>query len=325
MAKRDYYEVLGVGRDASEAQVKSAYRRLARKFHPDVNKASDAATKFKEATEAYETLSDREKRKMYDQFGHAGPRMGPGGPGQGPRTYTWTPGGGAGEAPFDFENFVGRGGQGFMGMSLDDIMEALGGGRGARRGRRPVANEQGGDLTSDITIDFLQAVQGSSVTLQFEAGGPGGPAGPTITVKVPPGVSDGSRIRLRGKGQQGPIGAGDLIITVHVREHPYFRREGDDVYVDVPISIVEAALGATVEVPTVDGMTKVKVPPGTGSAMRLRLRGKGVQPAGKTNRGDQYVVIKIVPPPSLTPQGRQLLEQLQNVEKFDPREGAPWR
>ena len=324
MAKRDYYEVLGIGRDAGESQIKAAYRKLARKYHPDVNKAADSTTKFKEATEAYEVLSDPQKRKVYDQFGHVEPQPGVGrGARPGEYNYTYTPQGGA--MPQDFEELFGRGGGGFAGMSLDDLMAALGGGRpGGRRGRR-AEPQRGADLTSDITLEFLQAARGTSVTLQFEAGGPGGPAGETLTVKVPAGVSDGSRIRLRGKGQPGAAGAGDLLITVHVHEHPYFRREDNDIYVDVPVSITEAALGATVEVPTLDGITKVKIPPGTASSMRLRLRGKGIAPAGSGSPGDEYVVIKIVPPPSLSAPGQPLLRQFQEAEPFDPRAGAPWK
>lgn len=325
MAKRDYYEVLGVKRDATDAQIKSAYRKLARKFHPDVNKAADASEKFREATEAYDVVSDPQKRKAYDQFGHAGPAAGFGGPGPGGQAYSYG-GGGGGPGPggaVNFEDILagmgGRGG-GFNGMSLQDIMEALGG--GGRGHRRPRAAQRGGDAEYEMTLDFLQAVRGATTTLRLEH--PDGSV-ETITVKIPPGVHEGSRIRLRDKGEQGPGGPGDLYIVTHVADHPYFRRQGDDLYVEVPIGIDEAALGAAVDVPTLDGTSKVKIPPGTGSGTKLRLRGKGVQAAGGSGPGDQYVTIKIVAPKELSPRGAELLRDFQQAEKFDPRAGVPWK
>jgi DnaJ-class molecular chaperone len=147
----------------------------------------------------------------------------------------------------------------------------------------------------------------------------------TITVKIPPGVREGSRIRIRGKGRSGAAGWGDLYIVTHVRDHPYFQRVGNDVLVEVPISVTEAALGAKVDVPTLDGMTTVTIPPGTPSSRRLRLRGKGVAAADGTNRGDQYVIICVVPPPKVSRKGRQLLEEFAKGEAFDPRETVPWK
>lgn len=330
MAKRDYYEILGVGRDASAEQIKSDYRKLARKYHPDVNKSPDASQKFQEATEAYEVLSDPEKRKKYDQFGHAGmtgdfagaggPAAG-GGPG-GARGYRWTgrgaPGGAGGVR---FEDMFGGGMSDFMGMSLDDIMEALGGGRpeGAARGSR--RNVRGRDLESHVTLDFLQAVRGATVSMRLHRGD----RTETINVKIPPGVGEGSRIRVRNKGADGQAGPGDLYIVAHVREHPYFRREGRDIYVDLPISISEAALGAKVDVPTIDGMTTVTIPPGTPGGRHLRLRGKGVQASGKEERGDQHVIIRIVPPPEISEEGRKALEQFNKIVPFDPRADTQWK
>ena len=327
MGKRDYYEVLGVSRGASGDQIRSAYRKLARKHHPDVNKAADAAQKFKEATEAYEVLSDAEKRKMYDQFGHAG--MGGfgavgAGAGRGGRSYTWTGGGGAAGGFGGFEDlFGGGGGHGFMGMSLEELMAALGGGgrAGGRRRGREAAHPAGTDVTYDLGVDFLQAVSGTTATirLQREDG-----QSETINVKIPPGVKEGSRIRVRGKGAVGPGGAGDLYIAVHVREHPYFRREDNDIYVELPVSITEACLGAKVDVPTLEGTMTVTVPPGTASHRKLRLRGKGVKPpAGE--RGDQYVVIRVVPPERVSEEAGDLLRKLQQVQPYDPRARAPWK
>ena len=318
MSKRDYYDVLGVSRTASDAEIKRAYRKLARKYHPDVNKAPDAGEKFKEATEAYEALSDPPKRKMYDQFGHAG-MPGFGGPG-GPGVYAWSsaPGGARG---FSFEDIFGGAG-GFMGMGLEEILAALGGRRRSRRARSSAGLRRGADIEQHITLDFMQGLRGTSATIRLQRGGRGGLAG-TIDVKIPPGVHTGSRVRLRGQGAPGPGGNGDLYINVSVRPHPYFRADGRDVYVEVPISIAEAALGAKVDVPTIDGMSTVTVPAGTASGQRLRLRGKGGGAGEK--RGDHYVVIGIVPGPKISAKGRKLLEELQRTEKFDPRKDAPWR
>ena len=328
MAKRDYYEVLGVARGATEAQIKSAYRKLARKFHPDVNKAADATAKFREATEAYEVLGDAQKRKMYDQFGHAGPAGGfgqPGGPGGygggrsggGGRNYTWQQGGRPGGVDFD-EMFGGPGG--FNGMTLEEILQQLGGaaGRGGRRGR--AAAPRGQDLEYNLDLDFLAAVRGAdtNVTLQDDRGNR-----QTLTVHIPPGVHEGSRVRVREKGAPGPGGSGDLYIVTHIRPHPYFRREGNDIYIDLPISITESALGAKVDAPTLEGTMTVTVPPGTGSGRKLRLKGRGITPPGGT-AGDQFIVIQVVPPPRLSPKGAELLKEFQGLEPFDPRKEMPW-
>jgi len=322
MAKRDYYETLGVARDATAGQIKAAYRKLARKYHPDVNKAPGAVEKFKAATEAYEVLSDQKSRGLYDRFGHAG-LTGAGAPG-GPRSYTWTGTPGEGVS-FDIGDIFGRtsDADSFTRMGLDEILAALGGrrasGRGRRTRRRPA---RGSDVEHHVTLEFIQAVRGTTVSLRLD---PGGGAGETINIKVPPGVREGSRIRVRGKGAEGPGGRGDLYIVTHIRPHGYFRREGDDIYVDLPISLTEAALGASVDVPTIDGMTTVKVPPGTSSSRRLRLRGKGVGAPGKGERGDQYIVIKIVPPTKLSQRGKAILKEFQEAENFDPRRKAPWK
>ena len=321
MAKRDYYAVLGVKRNASADEIKSAYRKLARKYHPDANKSAGAAEKFTEATEAYDVLSDAEKRKLYDQYGHAGPAAGPGagfaGAGRG---------GQAGQgAAFNFGDIFG-GGSGFAGMSLDDILQSLGGGRG-RRGRRrePRPPQRGSDSETRLTLDFLQALHGTATRIRISRQGPDGSTQQeTIEVKIPAGVKDGSKIRVRGKGGLGEGSPGDLYIIVNVRAHEYFRREGDDIYVSVPISITEAALGAKVDVPTLDGTSTVTVPAGTASGRKLRLRGKGVRRAS-SEPGDQYVVIQIVPPPSPGEREKQLLTELQGLLAHDPRAKCLWR
>jgi DnaJ-class molecular chaperone len=331
--KRDYYEVLGVKRNASSDEIKRAYRKLARKYHPDVNKAEDAATKFREATESYEVLSDGEKRKTYDQFGHAafggpaGARRGRGAGGPWP--------GGAQGVQFDFSDIFGggrgggRSGGGFMGMGLDEILEALGGRpRSARRSRRPTGPApRGQSIEHRVMLDFLEAVHGTSTTLRLQETDPktGQSASQTITVKIPPGVRDGQKIRLRGKGESGPGGAGDLLIICHIKKHLYFRREGNDLYVEVPISIVEATLGAKVDVPTIDGTMTVTIPPGVASGRRLRLKSKGIAvPGMEGQRGDQYVIIKIVPPTEVSKGGREMLEKFSKSDDIDPREDAPW-
>jgi DnaJ-class molecular chaperone len=320
MAGRDYYEVLGVRRDATEAQIKSAYRKLARRYHPDVNKAPGAAEKFREATEAYEALWDPQKRGMYDRFGHAGPAAEA--PFGGARTYTWR--GRAGqEVPVDFEEIVGGFSGGMAGMSLEEILQALGGGR---RGARAQARQPGRDLEYHLTLDFLAAVRGTSTMLRLQRqDASGGPATESIAVKIPAGVREGSRVRVRGKGGEGPGGSGDLYIVTHVRDHPYFRREGNDIYIDVPIGLAEAALGAKVDVPTIDGMTTVTIPPGSPGGRHLRLRGRGVAWPGGKERGDQYVVIRVVPPPRVSARGAELLKEFDTAERFNPRANMPWK
>ena len=317
MAKRDYYDVLGVSRDASDVQIKAAYRKLARKHHPDVNKAADASEKFKEATEAYEVLSDPEKRKLYDQFGHEGMRAGaaPGGGG-------W-PGHGRGAGfSVNMEDLFGGlgGGHGFLRMSLDEILSALRGGR--VRSGRPGARK-GGDLEHHVTLEFMQAVRGTTVTLRFQPEGSG--KAETIDVKIPAGVREGSKVRVKGKGSPGQGGRGDLYIVTHVRPHPHFRSEGRDIYLDLPISIVEAALGAKVDVPTIDGLTTMTIPPGVSSSQRLRLRGKGIAAADGKTRGDQYVVLKIAAPREISERGKEVLRQFESVEKLNPRGDVPWK
>lgn len=334
MAKeKDLYKILGVSRKASDADIKSAYRKLARKYHPDVNKAPDAEEKFREATAAYEILSDKEKRAQYDQFGPAAfsgarPGPGPGGPG---------PGGGQ-RVHFDFGDLFGGGGRGrsagagsaFMGMGLEEILEALGGQarRKAQAGRRhPGPAPKGQDIEHHVNLGFLESIHGSKTSLRLHQTDPatGEQSSQTLTVKIPPGVREGQKIRLRGKGAEGPGGAGDLLLICHIQEHPFFQREGNDLSVTVPISITEATLGGSMEVPTLEGMTRIKIPPGTPSGRRLRLRGKGVAPGGDPDkRGDQHVIIKIVPPTDLNDDARKALEAFAKTCNDDPRSDAPW-
>ncbi len=325
MAERDYYEVLGVGRSASQDEIKAAYRRLARKYHPDVSKAKDATEKFKEATAAYDVLSDPEKRKTFDQFGHVGPqgfpgqgRGGPRGSG-GPRGYTYSYGPGQGAQEGNFEDVFSN--SPFAGMSLEELLGSLGGGfnRRGRRGKAQAAAPQPEmpAAETEITLDFMEAVKGTTKMLQLQM-----PDGQTerIEVKIPPGVREGSKIRVRPK--KG--GFGELLITTRVREHPYFRREGHDIYIDVPVSVAEAALGAQVSVPTLDGTATVRVPALTSSGTRMRLRGKGVLDPKGSAHGDQYVVIKIVLPKTLSETGQKLVKELAESDPYDARKSVNW-
>lgn len=320
MAQKDYYKILGVSRSASAKEIKAAYRKLARKYHPDVNKAKDAAEKFKEATAAYEVVSDPRKRKLYDQFGHAGVgagAAGPAGAGAG-RTYARPRRGGEG---FDFEDLFAA--SPFSGMSLDELLGALGGytRRSASRRRAGGAPRGGGDAEYPITLEFMQAAKGCTTSLRMRRSDG---RQERIDVKIPPGVRDGAKVRVRGKGGAGPAGVGDLIIVTTVRGHPYFRREGNDIYVDLPVGVAEAALGGQVTVPTIDGPASVKIPPGASSGTRLRLRDKGAPDPKGGKRGDQYAVIKIVLPKQISDSGRRAMEEFSRSDPYDPREGVPW-
>ncbi len=325
-SKRDFYDVLGVGKSASDDEIKRAYRKLAREYHPDVNKDDDAPAKFREATDSYEVLSDSDKRKTYDQFGHAAfdKSAGPGGfrPGGVPGG-TGGPGG-MGGFNVDFSNMGGGGfgSSGFGGMGLDDILAALGGGRRQRRSRPA---PRGANIEHPIMLEFLQAVRGTTTTLRLQSTDPrtGMSSSQTLEVKIPAGVSDGQKIRIRHKGEPGPGGAGDLIILCHVKPHLYFRREGSNITVDIPLSIPEAALGAKIDVPTIDGTITMSIPPASPSGRKLRIRGKGVaKPNGE--RGDQYVVLQIVPPEDLSDDAKAALKTFDDATEFNPRADLPW-
>jgi len=345
MAEQDYYQLLGVARNAGEEDLRSAFRRLARKYHPDLNPGNkEAERKFKEIGQAYEVLSDPKKRQMYDQFGEAGVRAGagaghaPGGEGPGGARYTWTTEG----SPFDdvaFEAFGGAGGQteslfeeifsrlgmGGPGMGGGPRTGPRGGPRAGPRGR--AGGVRGRDVETEITLSFEQAVRGVETGLSAQYPTAEGTARPeTLTVKIPPGVRDGQRLRLRGKGGPGLGGGtpGDLYLAIRVAPHPTFRREGNDIYMDLPISVSEAALGADVDVPTVRGRTSVHVPPGTASGARLRLRGQGLPDPKTAVLGDQYCVIRIVPPKTLDERRRRLYEELRAAGEENPRAGLPW-
>jgi DnaJ-class molecular chaperone len=299
---RDYYDVLGVKRDASEDEIKKAYRKLARQYHPDRNPGDkQAEARFKEVQAAYDVLSDKAKRTQYDRFGFVGPEEGMGGGPHG-QTFHWGSGpGGAGFEGFDPEDaneLLRR-------MFGGDAAEAFGRasrGRG-RRGRRAAPAE----VETEVSIPFLAAAVGGPITLRLD--------GRELEVKVPAGVEEGKKLRLGG---QGPGGA-DLLVKLHIQPHPYFRREGNDIFLDVPLSLAEAVLGTRVDVPTLEG-TKltVKVPPGTSSGARLRLRGKGIR------GGDQYIEIKVAVPTPKDDRSRELIEEFARLNPQHPRDGLSW-
>jgi DnaJ-class molecular chaperone len=347
MAKpKDYYELLGVERSASSDQIRSAYRKLARKYHPDVNKAADASKRFAEVQEAYDVLSDPEKRKSYDQFGHAGvgagPRTsggGPGGPGSGPGAgyggegfyrggpQSWTHVESSGFDDVDVESifeqmFGGGGGPSASGRSGRSRSSPFGAGT---RGRPRAQPERGSDIEHTIAITFMTAALGGTEHLRLgPADGSGEPQ--TISVKVPPGIDAGAKLRVRGKGQQGTGGGqiGDLILTVQVGQHPYFRREGLDLLVDIPITIAEAARGVKVTAPLLKGTIDIKIPGGASSGRRLRVRGKGIVDS-KGKAGDYFAVIQIVAPDAseLSKAANAAIDQIA-AELKNPRESAPW-
>jgi|SRR6185437_15576517 len=299
---RDYYEILSVAKDASDADIKKAYRKLARQYHPDRNPGDkQAETHFKEVQEAYDVLSDKTKRTQYDRFGFAGP-AGAGGGGQGP----FRPGGGGGQG-FEF--------QGMDPEDLASIFSAFGGGGGAdlgsmfgQRGRgRGRAARPAQAAEAEVAIPFLRAALGGKVSLSVD--------GREIDLKVPAGVEEGKKLRLAG---QGP-GGGDLVVRIKIEAHPYFRREGNNIILETPVGVSEAILGAKVDVPTLDGThLTVKVPPGTSSGARLRLRGKGI--AG----GDQFIEIKIVVPKPADERSRELIEEFTRLNPQNPREKLSW-
>ncbi len=369
--KRDYYEVLGVKRDAPEMEIKRAFRKLARKYHPDVNPSDKTAEqKFKELSVAYEILSDPKKRQQYDQFGHAAFESGFGqGPGYGPG-----PG---------FEGF-GQGTEGFTGRGYEDIFGNLFGERAARS-RGP---QKGEDITYAVEVDLEDAVFGRTmqVDLRREAtcstcGGSGSQPGtsprtcpacmgsgrvsqgrgfmqfsqtcPTcrgagtinpnpcrtcsgrgvvpksdrINVKIPPGVDNGSKVRVAGMGEPGERGGppGDVYIVTKVRPHPYFERKGDNLYSEASVTLKEAALGEKIEIPTVDGMVSLTVPPGTQTSQQLKLKGKGVPHLGGGGTGDHYVTIKVVTPTGLSERGKELMRELDRQHPSNPRQDITFR
>jgi molecular chaperone DnaJ len=346
MSKRDFYDVLGVDKNASVDEVKKAYRKLARKYHPDVNKEADAETKFKEVKEAYDTIGDPQKKAHYDQFGHTDPNQGFGGGG-------------------DFGGF-------------GDIFDMFFGGGGSRR--NPNAPRQGADLQYTMTLEFKEAVFGKETDIEipreetcetcFGSGAKAGTKPETcshcngsgqlnveqntpfgrvvnrrvcnhcegtgkfikdkcktcggkgkvrkrkkIHVKIPAGIDSGQQIRLSGQGEAGGNGGppGDLYVVFNVKPHEFFERDGDDIYCEMPITFVQATLGDEIEVPTLQGKIKLKVPAGTQTGTNFRLRGKGAPNVRGYGQGDQHIKVRVITPKNLTDRQKELLKEFGDL------------
>jgi molecular chaperone DnaJ len=400
-AKQDYYETLGLARGASEEDVRKAYRKLARKYHPDLNPGDKVAEdRFRGLQEAYDILGDQKKRKMYDQYGFYSENQFPGAGGG--------PGGAGGARPggaphmdfggFDFDDLFTQGG-GAGGAAGGPGQGGAGGGQGGRFGdifgqffgkgagggqAKQTRPEKGGDLEYALNVDFWRAIKGATAKLSIQrheqcgacagSGNAGGnrmvcpqcngtgnvtqqagamrfnlscpkcngsgqlrnscPAclgeGRIVTpeaveARLPAGVQSGDRLRVAGKGNAGSMGApaGDLYITVRVEEHPFFRREGDDIHITVPITVWEAALGTKIEVPTLDGRSVLKIPQGTQNQQKFRLRDKGVANSRKNTRGDQIVEVEVQAPKAQDERTREILRELSQLHPEDPR-AAIW-
>lgn len=388
-AKKDYYELLGVKRGADEDEIKKAYRRLARKHHPDLNPGDKAAEdRFKSVQEAYDVLSDENKKKVYDQYGFYSDNIPPNGAGPGGSP------GGMNFGGFDFSEFMrqqqaghgagGTGGSAGAGEAFEggggfrSIFENLFRGGGSKQAAPEP--ERGADLEYGLHVDFWQSIRGTQVRLNVqrqqicetchgtgaagsnvavcpECDGTGqvtqmagamkfnltcqrcGGTGrlrntcptcrgegvisqpDTVEVRIPAGVTEGARLRVQGKGNAGFGGgpAGDLYITVHVEEHPFFKRSGDNIEVQVPLSVSEAGLGAKIEVPTIDGRALLKIPQGTHNGQKFRLREKGVFNSRKNSRGDEIVEVVLHAPNVQDERTRELLRELAQVQTEDPR------
>jgi molecular chaperone DnaJ len=367
MAKRDYYEILGVGKNATKEEIKKAYRKLSKKYHPDINKEPDAAEKFKEIKEAYEVLSDDQKRAHYDQFGHADPNQGFGG---------------FRSDDFDFGGFSGFGG-------FEDIFSTFFG--GGRR-RDPNAPRAGADLQYTMTLTFEEAAFGKETDIEIPreetcdtchgtgakpgtkketcsychgtgqisteqstpfgrivnrrtcpyCGGTGqyikekcttcGGTGRVkkrkkIHVKIPAGIDDGQQLRVAGQGEPGINGGppGDLYIVFHVEPHEFFERDGDDIYCEIPLTFAQAALGDEIEVPTLHGKVKLKIPAGTQTGTKFRLKGKGVPNVRGYGYGDQHVIVRVVTPTKLTEKQKQLLREFDQLGGSSMHQGPHGR
>ncbi len=322
MPGKDYYSVLGVKRDAKTEEIKKAYRKLARKYHPDVNPNDKAAEdKFKEITQAHDVLADEEKRRTYDEFGAEGLHAGFDAE-QARRYAQWQRTGGFGRrgggANVYTDIFYGQ--DPAQGASFEDFFSQMfrGGDRATSRG--PV---EGGDVESSLEVDFLTAVKGGTRRVTLQTMSPGGARSgtETIDVKIPSGVDHGSRIRLAGKGEPGLNGGpnGDLYVTIHVLPHEFFQRDGDSIRLELPVTILEAMTGAVISVPTPDGSVQLKVPPGTKAGQVLRLKGKGVCNLRTKACRDMFVKIVVQVPGTADPEAIKAAEILETHYREDVR------
>ncbi len=343
---RDFYQVLGLARTADEKEIKKAYRKLARQYHPDVNPNDKGAeTKFKEVNQAFQVLSDKDKRTLYDQFGadydkvgsapahaHAGGPGAPGGPGanfngsninfenleelfnQGRRNGAYGSYNAPAGAPHADE---GEGG------GFGDLFENILGGRGRGRKRGP---QQGQDIEQAVQISLAESLKGTQRAMRLTISDPatGKSENREFTVKIPGGVREGARVRVPGKGASGEHGGppGDLFLQVSIDRHPNWKREGDDLFIEVPVTFAEAALGATIDVPTINDRIQMRVPAGTQSGQKIRLSGRGA-PRTKGGAGDQYVTIKIAVPKDLNPRETEIIEELARLRPDSPRRELP--
>ena len=306
MKYKDYYATLGVAKDASADDIKKAYRKLARKFHPDVSKEKDAEAKFKAMAEAYETLKDPEKRAAYDQLGsHAqGQEFRP---------------------PPDWEQHFARGPTSFDDVDLADLFAGLGGSRGFGRRADPKAPIAGHDYEAAVRVTLEQAFHGTEVQLdlsvpEYDENGVAHRVPRMVTVRIPRGVTDGQKLRVRGKGGHGVRGgrAGDLYLDIAVSPHRLFRADGLDLFVDLPLAPWEAVLGASIEMPTPAGPVQLKVPAGTRAGQQLRLAGRGLaRPDGSA--GNLFAIVQIAVPTVLDDAQRALFRQLAESTTFNPR------
>lgn len=299
---KDYYKILGVDRNATDKEIKAAYRRLARKYHPDVNPGDKSAEeKFKGISEAYEVLSDKEKRAKYDQFGQYWQHTGQAGAGQPP------PGWEEGFGGFDFRYGPGEAEGGFG--SIFDLLFGQGGAAGTRGAgsRHTWAPARGRDVEYEIEVSLEDAYSGATRSFTVD--------GRRIEVKIPPGVKDGSRIRLAGQGEPGPgTEKGDMYLIVKMRPHPAFERKDSDLYTDISVPYTTAALGGEVQVPTVTGKVSMKIPPGTSSGQAFRLSGQGMPHLKGSGRGDLYARVKVTVPKTLSQRERELLTELAQLQ-----------
>lgn len=315
---KDFYQILGVSRTASTAEIKNSYRRLAKQYHPDVNKGDkQAEERFKEISEAYNVLSDAEQKKKYDMIlnggfgGDFGGAEGFGG--AGPQGFRWQRGGGEGAGPQDF---------GDLGDLFSELFE-MGGVR--RRGYSQTKRGQtqetvdGSDTFADMEISFEEAVKGTERKMSVKRGD----KVENLTVKIPAGVDNGSKVRIAGKGQAGFGGgkSGDLFLRIHVTAHPDFWREGADIYTEIPITIYMSVLGGCAKVPTIDGEVEMKIPAGTSGGQKFRIGGKGAPVLGKKGKtGDQYVIAKIVPPKKMKAEQKKAFEELAENFPYTPND-----